>query len=51
MFDQSEGKLWNYCLVILTNGNQGVECTQLLVQCSGRVVSIFNTIFVTNDLT
>ena len=27
MFDQSEGKLWNYCLVILTDGNQRVECT------------------------
>ena len=51
MFDQSEGKLWNYCLVILTDGNQRVECTNLLVQCSVVVVSIFNTIFVTNDLT
>ena len=27
MFDQSEGKLWNYCLVILTDGNQRVDCT------------------------
>ena len=37
MFDQSEGKLWNYCLVILTDGNQRVECTMhtfvATVQC------------------
>ena len=30
MFDQSEGKLWNYCLVILTDGNKRVECTHFV---------------------